>query len=461
MKKILLISFFTILLKIGFSQIAPDTYVIRFKDKIGTKYSIDKPEEFLSQRALNFKKKYKIPITEQDLPVSETYVNKLKDMGFEVLTTSKWFNLAVVKTEKKKLLNKAKNLDFVLDGEPEKIKKNPNNSVQTYKAPEFEIIPAHKTDVYAYGKANVQNEMIRINYLHNEGFSGEGIQIAVLDAGFKHADKLPVFEELFKNKKILGVRDFVDRDGEVYLNDSHGMQVLSTMGANLPGIMVGTAPKANFWLIRTEQAATEYLVEEYYWIAGAELADSLGCDIIHSSLGYNDFDDKTTNHTYEDMDGNSTPISIAADIASAKGILVVTSAGNDGYSEWKYITAPADADSILTVGAATGEKGYAYFSSKGPTYDKRIKPDAMAMGMWTAIQDNNGTISEANGTSFSGPIIAGAAACLWQANPEATNMEIIEAIRKSGDRYEKPDGDFGFGIANFAKADQYLKKLKK
>ncbi len=458
MKNTILILLSVFYAAISNAQIAPDTYLVYFKDKANNEYSIEKPEEFLSTRAIEHRKKFNIAITEQDLPVNKNYIDKLEKLGLEVYMTSKWFNLAVIKTSNKKLLKKVKKLNFVIK-EPTMYKKQSTTGDTSYIAPKFDSLKVFEKDTLNYGTSSTQAKMININYLHNMGYMGEGMQIAVLDAGFKRADKLPAFDSLFANKQILGIRDFVSKDDEVYANDSHGMMVLSTMGGNIPGELVGTAPKANFWLIRTEEAASEHLIEEYFWIAGAEFADSLGCDIIHTSLGYNDFDYKSNNHTYKDMDGDTAPISIAADIASAKGILVVTSAGNDGFSAWKYITAPADADSVLTVGAANKNRNLAYFSSRGPTYDKRVKPDAVAMGMWSVVQGNDGKISTASGTSFSGPIIAGAAACLWQANPTFTNMEIINAIRKSGDRYEKPDGNFGFGIPDFGKADAYLKSI--
>ena len=202
-------------------------------------------------------------------------------------------------------------------------------------------------------------------------------------------------------------------------------------------------------------------VEEYYWAAAAEYADSLGVDMIHTSLGYNDFDDKVSSHKYKDMNGDVAPVSVAADIASAKGILVVTSAGNEGNDAWKYVSAPADADSVLSVGAVKADKDYAYFSSRGPSADGRIKPEVVAQGSWAYVQGSSGSVTFASGTSFSGPIMAGAVASLWQANLEFSNMEIIEAVIKSCDEYDNPNTFTGFGIPDFAWADAYLKKKKK
>ncbi|MCF6242105.1 MAG: S8 family peptidase, partial [Bacteroidales bacterium] len=231
--------------------------------------------------------------------------------------------------------------------------------------------------------------------------------------------------------------------------------------ANIPGELVGTAPKADFLLLRTEQVASEYIIEEHNWAVAAEYADSLGADIISTSLGYNNFDDTTQSHTYRDMDGNTTLISVAADLASKKGILVVSSAGNEGFSQWKYISAPADADSVLTVGAVTEDENIAFFSSRGPTFDKRIKPDVCAQGMPAVVIAANGAVSASSGTSFSAPIVTGAVTCLWQAHPELSNMQIIDAIKRSADRYSQPDTVFGYGIPDFYAAHIYLNAMGK
>ncbi len=465
MKKLTLILLISIFSLAGFSQIAstkiaPNTYIVYFKDKANSPYSIEKPQEFLTQKAIDRRTKYGIKITEQDLPITPEYLTQLKKIGFEIHATSKWLNLAVVYTEKKKHLKKADKLKFVLKkGKIEKAKKD-TAVLPKYIKPEVTTVEKNK-DVYQYGKGKNQAHQLNINELHSLGYQGQGMTIAILDAGFYHCDKLPAFDSIQTNGQILGVYDFVDRDSSVYDADTHGMMVLSNIGGNIPGELVGTAPKANFWLFRTERASSEYIEEEYFYITAAERADSLGCDIIHSSLGYADFDDKINDHTYADMDGNTTPISRGADIAASKGILVVTSAGNEGNDPWKYISAPADADSVLSVGAVRADGKYGYFSSRGPSFDGRVKPDVCAQGVQAAVQGTNGRIDGANGTSFSGPIMAGAVTCLWQANPEFNNMEIIEAVRQSSSQYDKPDTYLGFGIPNMLKADAILKKWAK
>jgi len=467
---------------VAFSQIAPNTYVITFKDKNNNKYSIENPHEFLTKKAIKRRQIYNIPVTEQDLPVTSIYVDSLKNMGFKIKNVSKWFNVAIVYTKDKELLAKAKALSFVVPNKvyvSHKTKSNANtnaaiiveddkndpkfilsNLQKALKEDNSEKTGSFSKFIFNYGKSKNQVEMLNCNYLHYNNFQGQGITIAVLDAGFYHVNELPAFDSIVANNQILGVKDFVDKDGEVYQNDTHGMMVLSTIAGNIPGQLIGTAPKAQFYLLRTEDANSEYLIEEYNWICGAEYADSLGVDMIHSSLGYSNFDDKVNSHTYKDMNGDVAPISIGADIAAAKGILVVTSAGNEGNDPWRYISAPADADSVLSVGAVDGDRMLSYFSSRGPSYDGRVKPDVLGKGSYSTVQGRNGKVTFSFGTSFSGPIIAGAVACLWQANPEFNNMEIIDAVRKSCDRYNSPNDDYGYGIPNLEKADKYLKKLK-
>ena len=451
---------FSTTLNLIFAQkVAPDTYLLRFKDKENSPYSVDKPKEFLSERAILRRQKYNIPITEQDIPVNKTYIDSIKKIGFEIYAVSKWFNHVIVYSEDSTLINKAYLLDFV-----DTVKISKKEKPKYIQAEPEEINIESKPDTfynYNYGYGKNQIRIMNLHNLHNKGFTGQGMQIAVLDAGFKNVDRIKGFDSIRTNKQILGIKDFVKRDSDVYRDATHGMQVLSTIAANYPGKLVGTAPEAKFWLLRTENEHSENMVEEYYWISGAEFADSVGADIIHSSLGYNNFDDKLVSFKYKDMNGDIAPASIAADIAASKGILCVTSAGNEGDEKWKYITSPADADSTLTVGAVSGEGMIANFSSLGPTSDGRIKPELVAQGafVWVLLPKQGVTFSF--GTSFSGPIVAGAVACLWQAHPKCSNMEIIDAVIKTADRYSHPDNEYGYGIPNFDKADKYLKMKRK
>jgi serine protease AprX len=458
MKKLFIILVLIFLSGTFYAQtIAPDTYVIKFKDKHNNGYSLDKPEAFLSQKAIDRRLKYTIPVTEEDLPVNPDYIKQINDLGFDIYAVSKWLNLVVVHSTDSSLIDKAKSLSFV-DNSQEKRNYKKKSKPEKARNVEISSVPDVDTKI-DYGMAKNQIKMLNVHNLHNKGFMGQGMVIAVLDAGFYKVDSLSGFDSIRTHNQILGTKDFVKRDGDVYRDATHGMQVLSTMAANLPGKMIGSAPEAKFWLLRSEDESSEYIVEEYYWVAAAEYADSVGTDIIHSSLGYNDFDDKIHSHTYQDMNGDIAPSTIAADMAAKRGILVIVSAGNEGNDPWKYITSPADADSIITVGAVNGAGKLADFSSRGPTADGRIKPDAMAQGsfIWVLSPGNGTEISF--GTSFSAPLLAGAAACLWQANRACTNIEIIQAVRIAGSHYLNPDPEFGYGITDFNKADLYLKSL--
>ena len=461
MKKIsflLIVSLF-IFAKTTFSQrnVSPNHYCVYFTDKDDTPYDINQPTKFLSQKAIDRRTKYNIEITTQDLPVNPTYVKQLRDIGFEIVEVSKWLNCAIVFSPDSNLIYELDNFSFV--------KKEFNtNTTEKKKTQQVvnEKIKLKKDkkklkDVYKYGKGKNQIKMLNGHYLHNKGYSGEGMTIAVLDAGFYHVNTLPVFKSLWANNQIFGWHDFVDGDTTVWDADTHGMMVLSIIAANISGEFVGTAPKANFWLIRTENADSEYVIEEYNWVCAAEFADSVGVDIIHSSLGYFHFDDDQS-YTYEDIDGNTAISSIGSDIASSKGILLVTSAGNTGLSPDKHITAPADADSCLAIGATWGGGKYIGFSSIGPSYDNRIKPNVSAQGAFTTVQTPDGDYGKSFGTSLSGPVVTGLVACLWQAYPELNNMEIIEAIQKSANKYSKPNVKLGYGVPDFEKAFLLLKK---
>ncbi|MEY4867109.1 MAG: hypothetical protein RIT36_8, partial [Bacteroidota bacterium] len=249
-----------------------------------------------------------------------------------------------------------------------------------------------------------------------------------------------------------------DNNASVNEDDAHGMQCLSILAANLPGAFVGTAPASSYYLFRTEDVASEFPVEEQNWLAAAEKADSIGVQLISSSLGYNTFDDASFNYTYADMNGKKTMITRGAAMASNKGMIVMNSAGNSGSSAWKYLIAPSDGIDVLAVGAVNSLKQIAPFSSYGPSSDNRVKPDIASVGWNTFLISTNGTVAQGNGTSFSNPNIAGLVACLWQAFPECSNKEIIAAVRKSGDRYSNPDVRTGYGIPNMRLAYEMLER---
>jgi subtilisin family serine protease len=431
----------------------PSTYWVKLRDKAGSRYSVNHPEQFLSGRAIERRNRYRIAIDESDLPVSDIYLDSLKRLGLQVVHTSKWLNAVTVKSADSLLIDTISCLDFVdtvLLSKPALPLKSAFNKFETDFGPAAIDTGYYGSAVYQVGQLNGQA-------LHDRGYRGKGIRIAVLDAGFYKVDQFEAFDSLWVNGQILGIKDFVDPAADFYTQNYHGMSVLSTMGGNWPGKLIGTAPDASYYLFRTEDVATEYPVEMDNWIAAAELADSLGVDVINSSLGYFVFDDTAMSYSYKDMNGQTTRVAKAAGMAFEKGILVVASAGNEANNAWKYIVSPADADEVIAVAAVSKDGARASFSSVGPAYGGNIKPNVAAMGYWTALVTSSGILGAASGTSFSSPVLAGLAACLIQAMPEAGPTAIKYAIEQSSDHAARPDSLTGYGIPNFEKAFEILK----
>jgi subtilisin family serine protease len=469
MKTLFTLLFGLILTSFSFAQIYPDKYFIAFTDKNNSPYSIENPQEFLSQRALERRERFNIAIDEHDLPVNPQYLQAIADIGVQLINPTKWLNGVTISTNDQSKLNEIAALPFVAN-----VFKNivlAENKVFPEIYDQFslnkpfgmnEMMQELKTSFKSgesinsldYGAGFNQINMIGGIALHDDGFMGQGMVIAVLDGGFFATDEMDAFDSLYMNNRILGTRDFVGGGTNVYQGSTHGTAVLSTMGANLPGQLVGTAPEASYWLFRTEDTGTEYMIEEYNWSSGAEYADSVGADVINSSLSYKTFDEPLYDHIYSQMDGNTAPSTIAADMAASRGMIIVNSAGNDGGTGyWPYIGAPADGDSVFTIGAVDADGQYAYFSSIGPTADGRVKPNFMAQGANTVVASTNGGTATSSGTSFSSPISAGITACLWQANPTMNNMEILNSIQLSGSMASNPDNQMGYGIPDFGLAN--------
>lgn len=441
----------------------PATYIIKLKDK-GTAFSLTEPGQYLSQRSIERRLLQQIPLDASDLPVNPTYIQELKQAGAEILYKSKWLNTVIVRVQNDATLNTIKSFEFVMDVNSSKVLEIKKNQPfkKFFQQEKYEKVDVSKfkttTLGFNYGPSANQAQMIKVDQLHNQGFTGSGMIIGVMDAGFNSVNIMDVFDSLFMDNRVLGTRDFVQPGNNVYNGNLsvHGTMVLSTMAGNSPGQIVGTAPHASYFLFRTEDATAEYLMEEYYWVQAAEYADSLGIDILNTSLGYTRFDNPAEDHTYADLNGDTTPITIGADLAAKKGMLVINSAGNEGGNPWHYISAPADGDSVMAVGAVDANGAYAYFSSVGPTADGRIKPDVVTQGFNAYVASVPSGISVASGTSFSSPILTGAAACLWQANPTYSNMEIFNAIKQSGSRASNPDNQLGWGIPDFQIANSLL-----
>jgi hypothetical protein len=453
------------------AQVAPDKYWVKFTDKNNSPYSVNNPSAFLSERAIERRVQFDIAIVENDLPVNPQYIQAVANIGVTLLNTSKWFNSVTIYTTDINALNAINQLPFVesvvkVSGKAKNSKdiEKPFFAYESYNTvPDENYKSQSSVNSYNYGSAYNQIHMLNGEALHDMGYDGAGKIIAVLDAGFLNTNIIDAFDSLWNNGQILGTRDFVSPlNPNIFDSHYHGTMVLSTMGANWPGQIVGTAPKASYWLIRTEDGDSEYLIEELNWVSGAEFADSLGADIINSSLGYTTFDNPSQDHSYSDMDGNTAPVTIGADIAVSKGMIVVNSAGNSGGSFWQYIGAPADGDSVFSIGAVNGSGNYASFSSTGPTFDGRMKPNVVAQGQGSAIVEPwSGTLSSGSGTSFSSPITAGMVACLWQANPTKRNTEIMEAIQLSGSQANNPDYYLGYGIPDYGLANSILTVIEK
>ncbi len=432
--------------------LAQDKYFISFSDKNDSPFSPEHPEQFLSQRAIERRVKQGIEISEIDLPVNPLYTQQVAATGAKILYTTKWFNGAVISINHPVQLETTLSLEFVNGAKRVFVSKTKSLGNEDDIFEKNYHFSKSKGDVYSYGQSATQVKMLNGHSLHNNGFQGQGKVIALLDAGFYNVNTLSAFAYLRENNMILGTKDFVNNLSDIYSEHTHGMMVLSILAGFLQGQLVGTAPEASYWLIRTEDASTEQIIEEYNWVAGAEFADSAGVDVINTSLGYTTFDVDLQNHTYQNMDGKTTPISIAAEIAAKRGMIIVVSAGNEGNNAWQYISAPADAKEILTVGSVNADRVRSGFSSIGPSSDGRIKPDIAAMGSGTVVQMPNGTIGTANGTSLSAPVITGLVACLWQALPELSASEIRDLIMKSSSSYNNPDNFLGYGLPDFSAA---------
>lgn len=448
MKKIvLLILFFSCFA--GFSQ--EDAWVY-FKVKNNTQMYFDNPLLMLSQRAVDRRTKQSIVFDAKDIPIDENFIGQIKAVsGITVMAKSKWLNALHVRgTEMviKSLLSLSfvEKVDFAnkslhLASKTASVSKNKS------------VTKVLETQVdFSYGTSANQIQMLQGDELHQQNYTGSGIIIAVMDGGFPGVNAAQPFQRLRDNNKILGGYDFVNRNSNFYAGDSHGTMVLSTMGGYKEGSLVGSAPDASYYLFITEDDSGENPVEESYWVEAAEKADSLGVDVVNTSLGYFDYDKASYSHTYSEMDGKTTFITRGAEIAFSRGMIIVVAAGNEGNSSNPHIAAPADGISVLTVGAVNASKTITNFSSIGPSFDERIKPDVMAQGQSVVLSDSFGNISTANGTSFSSPITAGLAACLWQAFPEKTNKEIKDLIIISADKYSFPDSQYGYGIPDFSLA---------
>jgi len=418
-----------------------------FVDKENVSSAIANPITILTQKAIDRKNRHGVAIDVRDVPVNESYVSQIKNVsGVSVLAKSKWFNAVHVRGNQSDI-EALKNLSFVSLVD---FADNSLNQTKSLKQKQKDKLEGVLT-TFNYGDAANQIEMFNGDELHQLNYTGLGMTIAVLDSGFPNVNTISAFQRVRNAGNILGTYDFVNRDTNVYTSttSNHGTLVLSDMAAYVQDEFVGTAPDASYYLFITEDATSETPVEESYWVEAAERADSLGVDIINTSLGYSDFDGTKYDYSQSDMDGTTTFISRGANIAFEKGLLLVTSAGNSG--NWG-VTAPADSPNVFTVGAVDASGDYVNFSSVGTMYQTTQKPDVVGQGGLSYVITENNVIARANGTSFSAPILAGGIACLWQAVPNKTNAEIMQLVRESASQYSSPDNFLGHGIPNLQTA---------
>ncbi|MCB0474223.1 MAG: S8 family serine peptidase [Flavobacteriaceae bacterium] len=439
--RIFLICSLMLLLFKGYGQ--EDAWVY-FKDKPEAGYYLENPLLMLSQKALDRRSKQGILLDEKDVPISQSYIDNVRiTTGIEIKAKSKWLNALHINGSVS-AIGSLIDLSFVESVQFADKSLNKSSKRARDQKNKFDV----KAN-YDYGSSFNQINMLGGDYLHEKDFTGKGMTIAVMDAGFPNVDTFTAFQKIRDNGQLLGGYNFVNRNENVFTGYDHGTAVLSVMAGYVDGQLIGTAPEADYYLFITEDSTQETPLEESLWVEAAEKADSLGVDVINTSLGYYTFDDPRYNYTYADMNGNSAFITRGADIAFSRGMILVNAAGNEGTNAWHYIIAPADGFNVLSVGAVDALENVTGFSSYGPSYDGRVKPDVLAKGGGTTILNSSGIVSTGNGTSFASPVICGLVACLWQAYPTKTNAEIVQMIRESADRYHNPTDHEGYGLPDF------------
>jgi subtilisin family serine protease len=440
-------------------------HIVQFTDKKGTQGTIANPSAYLSAKAIARRTNQNIAIDSTDLPISKAYLDSIASVpNVTILNRSKWLNQILIRTSDAAALVKINSFPFVKSrtGVAPRININ-GREVQSKKLDEGNEIELTSSTSRVQGTEDIQLDygstanQIKIHkgeYLHNLGFTGGAITIAILDAGFLAYKTNPALDSVRLQGRILGEWDYVMNEASVNEDNSHGANCFTIIASNRPGIIVGSSPHSKFWLLRTEDAGSEYIVEEQNWAAGAEFADSLGVEMISSSLGYYDFDDPAFDHSYAQRDGNTSIVTRAADLAAHKGIMVMNSAGNSGAltNDNKFVACPADGDSVVTVGAVTTAGVIASFSSWGPNGAGKLKPNIVSVGQNTVYASTAGNAVAGNGTSYSNPNIAGLIACFWQAFPEFNNMQLLDLVQRSADRFANPDMRYGYGIPDFRKA---------
>ncbi len=435
MSRLILISL-SLLLSFGSIAQSTNRYMVFFKDKTGTPYSISQPEEFLTLKAIERKGR---SVTEEDLPVTPTYITGLQDNNAIVVGTTNWLNGALIELVDTDL-STISNLAFV--DHVEYVAPGGKPSVGGRRSIEEGVEGTEGSD-----EVLIQHSLLSADMMHADGYYGEGILVAVLDGGFINVDQISYFSHLYDNQQIQDIHNFATNGADVYDYSDHGTRVFSTMSASGTDYE-GVAPSADYLLYVTE-ASGEYRVEEYNWLLAAERADSIGADIITTSVGYTDFDDPSMDYTHDDLDGETAIVTIAAEKAFERGIVVVSSAGNFGNKTWVKVSPPSDGEHVLAIGSVSGGETISNFSSLGDIVAGWIKPDLMAMGQQTVLIGQAGSLTTSTGTSFAAPQVAGLIAGIWEKYSDLSNVEIVDMIKSSADRAGNPDDSYGYGIPSY------------
>jgi len=447
---------YVFLLLIHFSSFSQEKYryLVLFKDKANSTYTLDKPEAFLSKKSIQRRDKNLVQLNEQDLPVNSTYLKELTALGAKVIYPLKWINGALIQmtpSSKNKVLANEHVKGFYYPFAVDSSVANAGTSIK-----KGTLSYAKETTDILYGSSNTQIVQIGLDHMHKAGISGNETLITLLDDGFTNTPSLPIFKGLIDEKRLVATLTTTPDRATVFEKGKHGTNVLSVIAGYSDNNMIGGAYKAKIALAQTEESEWEKLVEEANWMRGAEWADSLGTDIIQSSLGYTQFDLPLYNHQYTHLNGNTTLATKAANWATDRGIICVISAGNEGSSTWKYISAPADALDILSVGAVSSSATKIAFSSLGPTSDGRLKPDVCALGSGVRAADADGSFGYFSGTSFSAPLVSSLVAGLIEQFPNQKASVIKDIVRKSSTLAASPNNNLGFGVPSYEKAAELL-----
>lgn len=438
--KLLLTWVLLVVFQYGYAQ--KDRYVIFFKDKAGSSFSVNQPEEFLSARSILRRQNQNIAIEENDLPVNADYVNQIKALGIETYFTTRWLNGVLVQATAEEIAQ-VESLEIVTEVDYVA----PSEKLTAFVDDRPELGPFFSPSESSLN-TEFQNRQLRIDNMHADGYTGEGLMVAVMDGGFPGVNESMAFQHFDTDEKLVYTKDMVLNRSNVFVSTGHGTEVVSIIAAKYGDEYVGVAYDADILLFRTEDNDSEYRIEEYNWLFAAEIADSVGVDIINSSVGYRDFDDPSMDYDFDELDGLNSVITKANDLAFSKGIIPVTSAGNTSSN----ITTPADAFNILSVGSINQNGEKSLFSAFFDSQDGRTKPEVVALGNGVTVMKSGGNLGTNSGTSFASPLIAGFTAGIWQAFPDANNEQIMDVIKKSGSNADDISDLLGYGLPNYLKA---------